>query len=506
MNAKSLMIMGTASDVGKSVAVTALCRAAVRAGIRVAPFKSQNMSNNAAVCAGGEIGSAQAAQAEACGLEPDIDMNPVLLKPESELGCQVVIGGRARFHMHAMEHERYRAQAWPEIAASYERLARRFDLIIIEGAGGAAEINLRHRDLVNWAVAAMADAPVLLVGDIDKGGVFASLFGTIELLEPSERRRVKGSIINKFRGDRRLLSEGLEFLERRTGVPVLGVLPYLAGLRIPEEDSATLDRPARTRSTTKDLLIGVVRFPRISNYTDFTPLEEEPDISLCYLTEPASAPPLDVVVLPGSKSTAADLKWLRAAGWEDYLVRHGLRGGWTVGICGGYQMLGERIIDSHAIESKVPLTTGLGMLEVETHFEGEKITARADAIHLASGLAVSGYEIHSGRVTRKESVAGLLRIKRREGTPAHDSGADEIEGACSQDGRVIGTSMHGLFDLAQFRRSFLDAVRAGKGMGPLPGGAGEDFKAVRERAYDLMADAVAEHLDLKRLWALAGIT
>ena len=308
MSAKSLMIMGTASDVGKSVVVTALCRAARRAGIRVAPFKSQNMSNNAAVCAGGEIGRAQAAQAEACGLEPALDMNPVLLKPETELGCQVVIGGRVRFHMHAMEHERYRAQAWPAIVDSYARLARDFDLIVIEGAGGAAEINLRHRDLVNWAVAEMADAPVLIVGDIDKGGVFASLFGTIELLEPSERARVQGLIINKFRGDRRLLTEGLQILEQRTGVPVLGVLPFLSDLRIPQEDSATLDGPAKPLAANPEIAVGVLRFTRISNYTDFTPLEEEPDVAVHYLSDPASAPHLDVLVLPGSKNTTADLQ------------------------------------------------------------------------------------------------------------------------------------------------------------------------------------------------------
>ena len=501
MNAKSLMIMGTASDVGKSVVVTALCRAARREGIRVAPFKAQNMSNNAAVCAGGEIGRAQAAQAEACGLEPALDMNPVLLKPESELGCQVVIDGRVRFHMHALEHERYRAQAWPAIMDSYARLARNFDLIMIEGAGGAAEINLRHRDLVNWAIAEMADAPVLILGDIDKGGVFASLFGTVELLERSERARVKGLIINKFRGDRRLLTEGLEILERRTGVPVLGVLPYLPDLRIPQEDSATLDALAKPRSMGVEVVVGVVRLPRISNYTDFTPLEDEPDVAVHYLTDPASAPHLDVLVLPGSKNTIADLQWLRRTGWENYLVRHRQSGGWTVGICGGYQMLGRRIIDEHGVESRVPVTIGLGLLEVETCFEGEKITARVNATHLSSGLAVSGYEIHSGRVTRGNGAAPLLRVTQREG-----AAADELEGACSEDGRVAGTSVHGLFDLAQFRRSFLDGVRAAKGMEPMPGGAGQDFKAIRERAYDLMADAVTRHLDLRKVLALAGIT
>jgi adenosylcobyric acid synthase len=501
VSAKSLMVMGTASDAGKSVLVTALCRAFLRAGIRVAPFKAQNMSNNAAVCAGGEIGRAQAAQAEACGLEPTTDMNPVLLKPDSEMGCQVVIGGRARFHMTAMEHDRYRAEAWPEIVAGYQRLARNFDLIVIEGAGGAAEINLRHRDLVNWAVAEMAGAPVLIVGDIDKGGVFASLFGTVELLSASDRARVKGLIINKFRGDSRLLQDGLRMLEERTGLPVLGVLPYLHGLRIPHEDGAVLDGRRVHDAAARDLAAGVVRFPRISNYTDFAPLEDEPDVAIHYLTDPADAPGLDILMLPGTKNTIADLRWLRQAGWENYLARHLRRGGWVVGVCGGYQMLGRRILDPDGVESKIAAMTGLGMLDVETTFEPNKVTARVNASHVASGLAVAGYEIHAGRVTREDGARALLRITAREG-----AAVDELEGAQSEDRRVLGTSVHGLFDSAGFRRSFLDSVRAAKGLTPHAEGAGEDFKAVRERAYDQMADVAAEQLDLRRLLALAGIT
>ncbi len=500
MSAKSLMIMGTASDAGKSVVVTALCRAFARAGIRIAPFKAQNMSNNAAVCAGGEIGRAQAAQAEACGLEPTVDMNPVLLKPESELGCQVVIGGRARFHMKAHDHDHYREQAWPEIVDSYRRLAGAFELIIIEGAGGAAEINLRHRDLVNWAVAEMTGAPVLIVGDIDKGGVFAALFGTVELLAPSDRACVKGLIINKFRGDRSLLTGGLRMLEQRTRLPVLGVLPYLYDLRIPQEDGAMLDGAA-SHAAARDIVAGVVRLPRISNYTDVAPLEEESDVAVHYLTDPAAAPELDILLLPGTKSTTADLKWLRQAGWENYLVRHRRRGGWVIGVCGGYQMLGRRIVDRHGVESTAAETTGLGLLDVETVFEPEKITARVTASHLASGLPVSGYEIHAGRVVREAGANALLKIHEREG-----AAVDEPEGAISDDEQVLGTSVHGLFDSAHFRRHFLNAVRARKGLGPIAEDAGEDFKAVRERAYDRMADAVAEYLDLQQVLALAGLT
>ena len=343
MSAKSLMVMGTASDVGKSVVVTALCRAFARAGVRVAPFKSQNMSNNSAVCrGGGEIGRAQAVQAEAGGLEPSVDMNPVLLKTESDMTCQVVIRGRARFQMGANDYERYRTEAWPEIVSSYSNLARDFELIVIEGAGGAAEINLRHRDIVNWKIAEIADAPVLLVADIDKGDIFASIVGTIELLAPDERRRVKGVLINKFRGDVRLLESGLRFLEQRTGVPILGVLPWQEHLGLPQEDAARLDG-TESSAVNKPLTIGVIHLPCISNYTDFEALDSEPDVAVHYLSDPGTAHRLDVLIIPGTKSTVADLKWLRRAGWEDFLVRHRRAGGWIIGVCGGYQMLRRRI-------------------------------------------------------------------------------------------------------------------------------------------------------------------
>jgi adenosylcobyric acid synthase len=500
MRAKTLMVMGTASDVGKSVVVTALCRAFARNGLRVAPFKSQNMSNNAAVCpGGGEIGRAQAVQAEACGLEPRVDMNPVLLKPESESGCQVVIRGRPRFHMKAREHERYRAEAWPEIVGSYEALAKSFDLIVIEGAGGAAEINLRHRDLVNWSIAELTDSPILLIGDIDKGGVFASLVGTVELLSPAERRRVKGFLINKFRGDQTLLEPGLRFLEERTGIPVLGVLPYQKSLGIPQEDSAMLDgRVVRNQSAA--VTIGVVRLPRTSNHTDFEPLENELDVTLHYLSDPAAAPDIDVLVLPGTKNTVADLGWLRANGWEDFIVRHRRGGGWVVGICGGYQMLGRRIVDNGRIESDRPETVALGLLEVETIFQPEKITERVGAVHLATGLPVSGYEIHAGRVSGMTASSSAFRIVERDGIRA-----DDLEGAHSEDRRVIGSSIHGLFDAAGFRRNFIDTVRESKGLLALGLSAPDDPNADRRTAFDRIADVLEAHVDMSRVAALAGL-
>jgi len=492
--------MGTASDVGKSVMVAALGRAFARAGVRVAPFKSQNMSNNSAVCeGGGEIGRAQAMQAEACGLAPALDMNPVLLKPETDSGCQVVIHGRARFHMGVRDYERYRREAWPAIVASYQRLAEKFELVLIEGAGGAAEVNLRERDIVNWAIAELAGAPVLLAADIDKGGVFASLIGTVELLRPSERERVRGMLINKFRGDVRLLDGGLRFLEERTGIPVLGVLPHLANLRLPDEDAARLDYIASPASAAP-VTIGVVHLPRISNYTDFEPLEHEADVAVHYLSDPADAPPLDVLILPGTKSTVADLKWLRSAGWETAIVRHLRGGGWIAGICGGYQMLGRRILDPQGIESGCDESIGLGLLDAETVFERGKITAQVEGCEKASGLAIRGYQIHAGRAVRTPGSEPLLRVTRRDGVSV-----DELEGSKSPGGRVIGTAVHGLFDSAGFRRHFIDSVRAAKGLAPLGATPAPDYRQVRAAEYDRLADTLIAHCDFPRIASLTKI-
>ena len=499
MSARSLMVMGTASDVGKSVIVTALCRVFARAGVRVAPFKSQNMSNNAAVCpGGGEIGRAQAVQAQACGLEPSPDMNPVLLKTQSGMGCQVVIRGRARFQMGVNDYERYRTEAWPEIVSSYNNLARDFELIVIEGAGSAAEINLRHRDIVNWEIAELADAPVLLVADIDKGGVFASIVGTLELLAPRERRRVKGVLINKFRGDLTLLRPGLRFLEQRTGVPVLGVIPWQPSLGLPQEDAASLVGIA-THPGDKPITIGVIHLPSISNYTDFEALEDEPDVAVHYLSDPGMAPRLDVLIIPGTKDTVTDLKWLRAAGWENLMVRHRRAGGWVLGICGGYQMLGRRIIDADRVESDMLETIGLGLLEMETTFQGEKITDRIRAIHLPTNIPVSGYEIHSGRIAGVAASRALFRLTHRDSIAAN-----ELEGARSDDGRVIGTSIHGMFDCAGFRRNFLDEIRTSKGLAPLESAARDDTDTNRRTAFDRIADVLEASVDMAQVAALAG--
>ncbi len=499
MSARSLMIMGTASDVGKSVVVTGLCRLFANAGIRVAPFKSQNMSNNAAVCPnGGEIGRAQAVQAEACGLEPTVDMNPVLLKPESDRGCQVVIRGQARFRMTTREYSHYREQAWPEIVSSYARLAVQFEVIVIEGAGGAAEVNLRNRDIVNWPVAELANAPVLIVADIDKGGALASLVGTVILLSPSERARVEGLIINKFRGDPALLYDGLKIIEQRTGVPILGVLPHAGDLEIPEEDGAGL-RAGTKPTPDRPIAIGVVVLPRISNYTDFAPFLREPDVSLQYIERPSLAGGLDVICLPGTKSTIADLAWLRAHGWAEFIAMHQAAGGSVVGICGGYQMMGKLIADPAHVESEVSVAVGLGLLDIETVFEGEKITATVEGIHVMSGLAISGYEIHCGRVARFDADAPF-RIRSRDGTPF-----DRVEGAFHEDLRIFGTSIHGLFDAPRFRRHFLNQIRTRKGLAPLEVAANEDACAIRTKAYDRFSHLLRAHLDVFAIAKLVGI-
>lgn len=488
------MVMGTASDVGKSVIVTALCRSFARAGRKVAPFKAQNMSNNAAVCpGGGEIGRAQAVQAEAAGLAPSVAMNPVLLKPGSDMGSQVVIGGRPRFLMNFQNYERYRTEAWPAIKQSYESLATRFELVVIEGAGGAAEINLRDRDIVNWPVAELANAPVLLVGDIDRGGVFASLVGTVELLASAERQRLKGFVINKFRGDIRLLETGLGMLEERTGIPVLGVLPYCADLGVPQEDAVVLYR-AQDRSKASSVVCAVLHFPHIANFTDFEALNDEPDVTVHYLRDAGSAPPVDVIILPGTKSTVADLAWLRTAGWEEYLKHHCAVGGWLIGICGGYQMLGRRIIDREQVESIQPETTGLGLLPTETTFQREKIAETVRGFHRTTALPVAGYEIHAGRIRGVNHSNALFKIVDRDGIRVND-----FEGIQAEGGRVIGSSIHGLFDTVGFRRCFINQVRASKGLPELEQGSPRDSSVQRPATYDRVADWLERHVDMHRM-------
>lgn len=503
---KAVMVCGTASDVGKSVLTAGLCRLLRRRGLRVAPFKSQNMALNAAVTPeGGEIGRAQAVQAAACCIPPHTDMNPVLLKPTTDMGSQVIVHGEVVGTMSVQEYNAFKPEVFERVRESFGRLQEAFDFVVIEGAGSIAEINLKAHDIANLKVAVMADAPVMLVADIDRGGVFAQIVGTLELLEPDERARIAGVIINKFRGDPSLLGPGISFVEQRTGVPVLGVVPWFSGFKIPEEDSVALDKRGPgtgDRGPAKDKIrIGVVRLPRISNYTDFDALEAEEDVELCYLDDPQVLEGLDLLILPGSKATISDLSFLQESG-----LAAAIRGfsGPVVGVCGGYQMLGMRVSDPHGVESSDQREAeGLGLLDVVTVMLPHKETHQVKAELLPAGIMVAGrssrelagYEIHMGETILGTRAGSFARINERSGEET-----EILDGAVSKDGRVFGTYLHGVFDNDRFRTAFLNRLRTSKGLVE---------KQVPTRTVDpldLLADHLARHLDLKKIWAICGLT
>ena len=458
MTAKILMIQGTSSSVGKSLLVTGLCHLFARRGVRVAPYKAQNMSNNAAVCPdGAEIGRAQAVQALAAGLEPHVDMNPVLIKPEADSRSQVILMGRPWKTLDARDYYPKRDILWREVRSSLDRLREQYELVIIEGAGSAAELNLRANDIVNMAVARYANCPVLLAGDIDRGGIFAQLLGTLWLLEPEERALIKGLIVNKFRGDIDLFTDGVKILEERGDVPVLGVVPYLHNLHIPEEDAVALENPfSISPPSAGSTEIVVIHLPRIANFDDFDPLEREPGVHLRYVQKPDQVGSPAAIIIPGTKSTANDLAWLRAQGLDNVIRKQALSGGAVVGICGGYQMLGEIIRDPERIESQSEQMDGLDLLPIETVFGGEKAThqARAQIVNgpgwLANlrGQTVEGYEIHMGRT---QSASAWLKISERNGDPVQ-----VVDGAVSKNGRVWGCYFHGLFANDNLRRAWLE--------------------------------------------------
>jgi len=434
------MIQGTASNVGKSVITAAFCSYFRQQGFRVAPFKSQNMSNNSFVTAsGGEIGRAQAFQAQVCGIGPTVEMNPILLKPASEMGAQVVVLGKAVGVMTPREYHALQPELVGVIRDSLETLSSHYDILVIEGAGSPAEINLRAFDIANMTVAKMAAAPVVLVGDIDLGGVFASLVGTVELLPPEERSYVKALLINKFRGDISLLDGGLEFVERKTGKKLLGVLPFIDDLRAPEEDSIPeRKRKSRPALAEQQLTIQVIHHPHISNSTDFDSLEKEPDVSLQFLNRvPDSEPLQDALILPGSKSTVSDLAYMRSSGCDMYIVRCRQARVSIVGICGGYQMLGSELLDPDGVESAVPRTKGLGLLDLTTSFEREKKVVQLRALDMESKHEIAGYEIHMGRTSGPDTGRPVFQIAEEMG-----SRVERFDGAKSEDGLVWGTYLH----------------------------------------------------------------
>ncbi len=481
----TLMVQGTTSDAGKSTLVTALCRWLVRQDVAVVPFKPQNMALNSAVTAdGGEIGRAQAVQAQAANLAPHTDMNPVLLKPNSDIGAQVIIHGRAVTSMDAVAYHDYKRVALQAVLDSHRRLSAAYRVVMVEGAGSPAEINLRAGDIANMGFAEAVDCPVILIADIDKGGVFAHLVGTLALLSESEQARVQGFVINRFRGDIALLQPGLDWLEQRTGKPVLGVLPYLMDFHLEAEDAIDVRQTAKTG---KVLKVVVPVLPRISNHTDFDPLRLHPQVDLQFVGPGQAIPAADLIILPGSKSVRDDLAWLRANGWEAAIRKHLRYGGKLLGICGGLQMLGMRIADPLGLEGAAGESVGLGLLGFATVLEADKQLRNVQGRLLPEGVPVSGYEIHAG-------VSSGPALEQ----PAVQLDDGRFDGAISADEQVLGTYLHGLFEgpeacAALLRWAGLDAVET------------VDYHALRERDIERLADLVETHLDTARLRALCGL-
>ena len=516
------MVQGTGSHVGKSTLVAALCRIYAQAGYRVAPFKAQNMSNNAAVTDDGrEVGRAQAVQAMAAGIAVTVDMNPILLKPQSDRTSQIVILGRPRRSADAREYYDLKSELWPVVTSALDRLRGACDLVILEGAGSPAEVNLSQYDIVNMRIARYADAPVLLVGDIDRGGVFASLFGTIALLQPEERALVRGFIINKFRGDRSLLTPGFEMMRERTGIPTLGTLPYLDLSRVPEEDALNWEGLRRGGAAQAVINIAVMRLPRVANLDEFQALAREPGVRLRFIGRSDELGEPDLIVIPGTKSTLADLAWLRERGLDDAIRDRLVRGIPILGICGGFQMLGDRLIDEHGAEG-ICDAEGLGLLPVTTEFSPEKVTRRVTArvaaatalcdpaYSVASGtsLPASGrlsdapldaYEIHMGRTypspSRSTTDLGAAPFV------ATSSQGTEPDGISSADGLVVGTYLHGLLENDILRRALVEVLAARKGV-HLP--AASPANTV-EQAFNSLAAAVREHVDLSAIDDMVGL-
>ncbi len=472
---RTLMVQGTTSDAGKSTLVAALCRLLHRQGVRVAPFKPQNMALNSAVTRdGGEIGRAQALQAVAAGLEPHTDMNPVLLKPSSDTGAQVIIHGRVRAEMNARDYHQYKSVAMGAVLESHARLLAQYDAVVVEGAGSPAEINLRDRDIANMGFAEAVDCPVILVADIDRGGVFAHIVGTLACLSESERGRIVGFVINRFRGDIKLLDPGLDWLEQQTGKPVLGVLPYLHGMYLDAEDAV---QPAQ--ASRGHFRVVVPSLPRMSNHTDFDALRAHPEVDLRFVRAGEAIPAADLIILPGSKNTRGDLAWLQSKGWPAHLARHLRYGGKLIGICGGFQMLGRSVADPHGVEAAAGVSQGLGLLELDTELAREKrlalVRGRA-SMPDGAGFALSGYEIHMG-------VSQGVALDR----PAFVIDGRK-EGAYSEDGQILGTYLHGVFDQPEAGAALLAwaGLRTDRVV---------DTGALREASIDRIADATAPVLD-----------
>ena len=489
--AKCIMVQGTMSGAGKSLLCAALCRIFAQDGYRVAPFKSQNMALNSFVTRDGlEMGRAQVVQAQAAGIEPDVRMNPILLKPSSDVGSQVIVHGEVRGQMKAADYFRHKKELIPDILSAYHSLAQEVDVIVIEGAGSPAEINLKADDIVNMGLAKLVDAPVLLAGDIDRGGVFAQLYGTVELLEPEERARIRGLIINKFRGDVEILRPGLSMLEEKTHLPVLGVVPYL---KVDIEDEDSLSERLDAKNSVKPLDVAIVRLPKLSNFTDFIPLEQHPLLGVRYVDSVRTLGAPDCILLPGTKNTVDDLLWLRQCGLEAVLLKQAAAGIPVLGVCGGYQMLGRTLDDSAATESGRSQTLrGLGLLPTSTVFSAEKRRTQVSATAAAgpfAGAALTGYEIHTGRTV----VEGAPFARLADGTP---------EGCVC--GNVFGTYLHGLFDTGELTEKLTEFLCRRKGIRP-EAAALVPMAAYREQQYNKLADGVRAALDMAAIYKAMGM-
>ena len=480
MSAKTIMIQGATSDAGKSILVTGLCRVLARAGFSVAPFKPQNMALNSAVTAeGGEIGRAQALQAQACGLEPSNDMNPVLLKPNTDIGAQVIVHGKVDSTLDALAYHERKPALLQAVMESYRRLQDRYDYIVAEGAGSPAEINLRDRDIANMGFAEEADCPVVLIADIDRGGVFAHLVGTLDLLSESERQRVAGFVINKFRGDIALLQPGLEWLEERTAKAVLGVLPYLHGFHLDAEDGISPDADVEPEGDALQVIVPV--FPRISNHTDFDPLRLHPQVEFRFVGSGETIPPADLIILPGTKNVRQDLQWMQDNHWFPAIYRHLRYGGKLIGICGGYQMLGSVIADPLGIEGAPGSSAGLGLLRMETELRRQKQLKRVRARLALDDTPVSGYEIHAG-ITHGEALQKpAVRLPDRQ------------DGAISEDGQVLGCYLHGLFDEGAACAALLNWAGLEQAQAP-------DYRDMRESQIERLADVMEEKIDITTIF------
>jgi len=510
VKAKVIMIQGTGSSVGKSVIVAALCRIFYQDGFRVAPFKAQNMALNSFITKdGGEMGRAQVVQAEACGIKPTVDMNPILMKPTSDMGSQIIVQGRPVGNMQAQEYRNYKSKLISVVKDSFLKLAVNYEVIVIEGAGSPAEINLREDDIVNMRMAQIANCPVLLVGDIDKGGVFAWIVGTLELLTKEERERVKGIIINKFRGDKEILQPGLDYLERKIKTPVLGVIPYFRDIRIEEEDSVNLEKNKYNTPQPEQgkINIEVLYLPHISNFTDFGPLEREEGISLRYVKMGDKLGEPDLLIIPGSKNTLDDLYCLKKLGYQEEILNRLKKGTVIVGICGGYQMLGRQIYDPEHTESFREKIEGLGLINGATTLRSKKITFQVRARLLPNSFfniqdELSGYEIHTGETFLSGDEKPLFKINKRGFTQT-----DINDGAIGKGGMVWGTYIHGIFDNNSFRESFINFLRRKKGLS-ISSCVNQDRRSYQEekdREYDKLACLVRDNLNMDKIYHILGI-